>query len=125
MADVNFDASITLLPSAARTAEATAKILTNKSGFTGLYVLIDVTLDPALAIITPTIEIYDQTSETWFVIGTGTAIAATGQFILRLSPHLVAAADIFQEHLGYVWRVGFAHTDTDSITYSAHAILVN
>jgi len=111
-----------ILPSAARTTEQLVEN-TNTKG-RGIHLTIDVTLDPALASITPSIEGKDPVSGKFYTILTGTAIAATGTFILRVFPGATAAADIANDILPATWRFKMAVADTDSMTYSVGASVI-
>ena len=116
---------IILLVSAARTAEIESAEQTNTRG-KGLHVIIDVTVDPALASITPKIQGKDPASGKWYDICVGVAIAATGTTVLKVFPGItaaanVAASDILPAH----WRFQMAVADTDSMTYSVGATVIN
>ncbi|KKN68670.1 hypothetical protein LCGC14_0448610 [marine sediment metagenome] len=116
---------ITLLASAARTAETESDEQTNTRG-KGLHVIIDVTVDPATASITPKIQGKDPASGKWYDILVGIAITATGMTVLKVYPGIVAvanaaASDILPAH----WRFQMAVADTDSMTYSVGALVIN
>jgi len=114
----------TLLASAARTATANTEV-TNTEGYKGAIVVIDVTVDPASASITPHIEGKDDLSDKWYTILSGAAIAATGTTVLRVFPGATAAANtVANDQLPATWRFRMAVADTDSITYSVNAILL-
>lgn len=119
-----------LLASGARTtAQTVTKDTENKpisnACWRGVEVIINVTLDPASASITPYIEGYDPASASWFTILQGAAITGTGQTILRVHPDLTAAANLVaKDALPFDWRFRMAVADTDSMTYSVGAQLV-
>ena len=114
----------TILASAARTT-AQAVSVTNSNGYKGVIIVIDVTLDPALASITPSIEGYSTLGSDWYTILTGAAIAATGVTVLRAFPGAVAVANQkVDDWLPATWRFSMAVADADSMTYSVNAILL-
>lgn len=115
---------IILLDSAARTAEVESVEQTNTRG-KGLHVIIDVTVDPALAVITPKIQGKDPVSGKWYDILVGLTIDATGTTIIKVYPGIaatlgVAASDILPAH----WRFQMSVADTDSMTYSVGASVI-
>lgn len=115
---------VELLKSLARTAAVNTPDQTN-FGHKGLHLIIDVTVDPALASITPTIQGKDPLSGKYYDLLVGLAIAATGTTVLKIYPGIaatenVAASDI----LPLIWRLKMAVADADSITYSVAAMLV-
>lgn len=113
-----------LLPSLARTASVNSADQTNTRG-RGLHVVIDVTVDPAAASITPKIQGKDLTSGKYYDILTGVAITATGTTVLKVHPGITALANVAANDLLPVnWRVRMEHADTDSITYSVGASVV-
>lgn len=108
----------TVLPSAARTTAQSVDIL-NEAGRKYLHLIIDVTLDPALASITPTIRGKDPVSGKYYDLLVGAAIAATGTVILKIGPALTAAGNLVaNDFIPRSWNFEMAVADTDSITYS-------
>lgn len=107
-----------ILPSAARTTAPT--ISTFQVGRVGgLIVVIDVTVDPASASLVFDIEGVDAFSGKFFNILTSAAIAATGTTVLRVSPHLTAAANLIaKDVVPPAFRMVATPADTDSMTYS-------
>jgi hypothetical protein len=115
---------LTLLASAARTATVNTEV-TNTPAYRGVIVVIDTTVDPAAASITPHIEGYSTLGDDWYTMLTGAAIADVGVITLRVYPGAVAAANtVADDWLPPTWRFRMAVADTDSITYSANAILL-
>ena len=113
-----------MLPSAARTAATTSEVITN-SDYRGCHIIIDVTVDPASASITPTIQGYDTVSGKYYTLLVGNAIAAVGTTVLRVYPGLTASANVTaNDILPSKFRVSMAVADTDSMTYSVSASLV-
>ena len=116
--------NLVLLSSAARTAAITSADITN-SEYRGCHVIIDVTVDPASASITPTIQGLDSVSGKYYTLLTGSAISAVGTTILRVYPGLGASANaIANDILPNKFRISMAVADTDSITYSVAVSLV-
>ncbi len=118
--------NIVLLASAARTAATTSSIETViNSDYRGCHIIIDVTVDPASASITPTIQGYDTVSGKYYTLLVGNAIAAVGTTVLRIYPGLTASANVIaNDILPSKFRISMAVADTDSITYSVSASLV-
>lgn len=113
-----------MLASDARTAAETSDDITN-SGYRGCHIIIDVTVDPATASITPTIEGKDSVSGKYYTLLVGSAISAVGTTILRIYPGLVVSANLtVNDILPNKFRVSMAVADTDSITYSVAVNLV-
>lgn len=112
--------NIELLPSAARVATPTAKLMPNVD-MVNLHLVIDVTVDPAAATVTPAIEALDPVSGKYYpLLVSPTAVTAVGTTVYRVgeSEAIVAglsATSMIPRDL----RFSFAHTDADSITYSA------
>lgn len=108
----------TILPLLARTTAQSIDIL-NEAGRKYLHLTIDVTVDPALASITPTIRGKDPVSGKYYDLLVGAAIAATGTVILKIGPALTAAANLVaNDFIPRSWNFEMAVADTDSITYS-------
>lgn len=108
-----------LLASAARTALIASADQQN-SFHRGVRVFIDVTLDPAAAAITPTIQ--GKTAQgDYFTLLAGSAISAVGNTELVIHPEMTAVNNLVAKApLGVVWRLSIAVADTDSMTYSAY-----
>ena len=106
----------TLLASAARTTTQTVEI-TNKHS--GAHIIIDATVDPATASVTPTIDGFDPASGKWYNILTGAAVTAVGTTVLTIHPWITASANVkANDFLPEVFRVVMTVADTDSLTYS-------
>lgn len=108
-----------LLASAARTALIASADQQNPF-HRGVRVFIDVTLDPAAAAITPTIQ--GKTAQgDYFTLLAGAAINAVGNTELVIHPEMTAVNNLVAKApLGVVWRLSIAVADTDSMTYSAY-----
>ena len=116
--------NLVLLSSAARTAATTSTDITN-TDYRGCHIIIDVTVDPASASITPTIQGLDSVSGKYYTLLVGSAITAVGTTVLRIYPGLVASANVtVNDILPNKFRVSMAVADTDSITYSVSATLI-
>ncbi len=113
-----------LFASAARTATENSPDQQNIEA-RGLHVIIDVTLDPALASITPHIQGKDPASGKYYDLLVGVAITATGTTVLKVYPGIAVAANAAaSDIMPKTWRVRMVHVDADSITYSVGAALV-
>lgn len=110
-----------IFASAARTATVSATISTRSSQ--GL-IFIDVTA----AAVTPSVVftiagVCPSEKSTEYTILTSAAITGTGLTVLRISPHLTAAANtIAKDILPQAIKVTATHADTDSITYSVYFV---
>lgn len=115
-------ASITVLASAARTATPTVDTFHIGGGCDELIVIIDVTAVTATPSVTFTIQGVDPVSDaTWDILASA-AVTADGTTVLRVSPHLTAAANtIAKDIVPAFFTVAAAHLDGDSITYSVAA----
>jgi len=92
--------------------------------FSDIAVIIDVTVDAASGSITPSIEGYDEASGKWITLLTGAAIAATGQVVLEVGPHMADSSNLKRQMaLPHQVRFDMAVADTDSMTYSVGAWL--
>ena len=115
--------NIEVLPSAARTATLNSDDLDCQGR--GVHVIIDVTVDPALASVVPKIQGYDPTSGKYYDLLVGVAITAVGTTVLKVYPGIAAAANVAaSDVVPPVWRVRMEHADADSITYSVSAMVV-
>lgn len=113
----------TVLASAARTATANTQF--TNTGYKGALIVIDVTLDPSTASITPHIEGYSTLGNDWYTILTGSAIADVGVTVLRVFPGATAVANLVSDDwLPETWRFRMAVADAESMTYSVNAILL-
>ena len=117
--------TITVYPSAARTADPTVVDLPNSTG-RGLHLVIDVTAVTATPSVVFTIKGKDPVSgKVWTVLASA-AVTATGTTILKVYPGLTAAANAAaNDVLPPTWQVTAVHGDADSITYSVTAQMVD
>lgn len=110
-----------IFASAARTATPTPANIAVRSA-QGLF-FINVTAVTATPSVVFTISGISPNGSTLYTILASAAITATGLTVLRVSPHLTAAANtIAKDILPAAIRVAAAHGDTDSITYSVHFV---
>jgi len=108
----------TLLSSAARTAAISSAEVSAEEVLSSEFVF-DISLDPASASITLTIEGKDPLSGNWYTILAGAAKAAVGTTVMRVGPSIIAAANVAANAiLPAKFRVSVAVADTDSMTYS-------
>ena len=108
----------------ARTATLNSDDQVNHNG-RGVHIIIDVTVDPALASIVPKIQGYDPTSGKYYDLLVGVAITAVGTTVLKVYPGIAASANVAaSDMVPPVWRVRMEHADADSITYSVGAVMV-
>lgn len=112
-----------IFPSAARTATASATLVTDSMH--GLF-FINVTAVTATPSVTFTIAGISPVGDVAYTILASAAITATGLTVLRVSPHLTAAANtIAKDLLPSAVKVTATHGDADSITYSVSYIGMN
>lgn len=112
-----------IFASAARTATESATIICNRSS--GLF-FINVTAASATPSVVFTIAGLDPVGSTAYTILTSAAITGAGLTVLRVSPHLTAAANtIAKDLLPNALKITATHADTDSITYSMSYIGVD
>lgn len=118
---------ITLLASSARTVLQSVEVpFDGGDNPEALVFSWDVTVDPSSASLTPSIQSYDDASDTWTTILTGAAKAATGFYQLKMGPHLVAAANLVAKiEIGARIRYLIAVNDSDSMTYSVGVEVIN
>lgn len=119
---VNPGDSIEVLASTARTATPTVDTFELGGSATGLILVIDVTAASATPSVVFTIQGYDMvSSKTWTVLASA-AVTGTGTTVLRVSPHLTAAANtIAKDIVPAAFTLSAVHADADSITYSVAA----
>ena len=114
----------TILPSAARTTLQSVTV-TNSAGYRGVIIIIDTTVDPSTASITPSIHGVSTLGSDDYTILTGAAIADVGVIVLQVYPGAVASANLIaQSWLPPSWKFKIAVADAESITYSVAAILL-
>lgn len=106
----------------AKTADLTVNLST-PTGITGALIVINVTVDPGTASVTPTIRIRDEDGNYDEVYWTATAaIAAVGDFSYIFYPGVTAAdVDITEEISAPIpaeWQMFMNAADTESLTYS-------
>lgn len=122
---VNPGDSVSVLGSAARTATPTIDEFELAGTSSGLVVVIDMTAVTATGSVTFTVKGYDVVStKTWDIL-VSAAITATGTTVLRVSPHLTAAANtIAKDIVPAVFTVTAVHVNGVSMTYSVGAQVV-
>ncbi len=119
------NSTIAVLTSAARTATTNSDDFENHCS-KGLHLVIDVTAATATPSIVVTIQGKDYLSGKYYTILASAAITGTGTTVLRVFPSATAATNLVaNDFLPYNWRVAVTHADTDSITYSIAASLLD
>jgi hypothetical protein len=113
-----------IFPSLARTATPTPATIACASG-QGLF-FINVTAVTATPSVVFTISGVSPNGDALYTILASAAITGTGLTVLRVSPHLTAAANtIAKDILPQSIHVAPVHGDADSITYSMHFVGVS
>lgn len=116
--------SFVSLASAARTAAVTGVDVASNSA-DGVRVILDVTVDPAAASITLTIQGKDPISGSYYTLLTGAAVAGVGTTTYTVYPPITAVANVAASAvLPSVFRINMAVADTDSMTYSVNYELI-
>jgi hypothetical protein len=117
----NFDrqrnnSEITVLASAARTADTNSPDQTNYN-WRGGHIIINVTVLTTSVI--PTIKGKDPISGTYYSLLVGSSIASTGITILKIYPGILAVANAAaSDILPRTWRLEMDHLDATTMTYS-------
>lgn len=107
-----------IFASAARTATVAATIAARSTQ--GLF-FINVTAVTSTPSVVFTIAGVSPNGDVAYTILESAAITGTGLTVLRVSPHLTAAANtIAKDMLPSGLKITATHADTDSITYSMH-----
>lgn len=117
----NFDRArnnteLTLLSSAARTADTNSSDTVNYN-WRGGHFVINITVLTTSVI--PTIQAKDPISGTYYSLLVGASIAATGITILKVYPGIVAVANASaSDVLPRTFRISMDHLDATTMTYS-------
>lgn len=117
---------VEVLASGARTATPTISPIDMRK-HRGLILVIDVTVDPASASITPVILAQDsETNDASYSWLTGSAINSVTSVMLIVHPNVTAAANLVAQGVfPDEALVTMTHADADSITYSIGAWLLD
>ena len=123
----------TVLSSAARTATTSSSDYTNLSenlNVRGAYITLDVTAISGSPSIVLSIQAKDYTSGKYeSVLTASAAVVGTGTHTYLVYPGAgSAAADVTQSvsfPLPPMWRITVTHANTNTITYSVNALLLN
>ena len=116
---------ITVLASAARTAQADSADLTNFNS-KGILLTVNVSVDPGTASITPNIQSKDPVSGNYSIIWTAAAaLVGTGTTTYLIYPGVIAAdfdgTEAVSIALPRTWRFRMTVADAESMTYSVGA----
>ncbi len=115
---------ITVLASAARTAAVDTSDFTN-TNHRGVTVVVDVTVDPASAAVTFTIQGKDTLSGSYYTLLASAALAAVATTDLVVYPGCVAVTNrVANLPLPRIWRVSITVGNSNSFTYSVGASLI-
>lgn len=117
------NSNLRLLALAARTGASKSETYSNPD-YKGLHLLINVTVAGASGGITPTIQGYDDFTQTYYDLLVGPAITTTGTKVLKIYPGIATVVGgAANDFLPQKWRVSMAVGDTSSFTYSVTANL--
>ncbi len=109
---------IEVFASGARTASPDPVIVPTE-GAAGVYIVVEVTADPASASVVFNFDLYDPPSETDVTILDSAAVNSVSSNIYKISPALTASANLTSdEHVPPLLKISPVHADSDSITYS-------
>jgi hypothetical protein len=117
--------SVTLLASAARTADTTAEFRNHDAR--GIILVVDVTAKGTAPSVTPNIMTKDEADNFDNILWTASAaITATGQYRYIIYPGASggSATQVAGIPLPLEWQLFMDHTNTDSITYSVRGHLI-
>ncbi len=122
--------NVTLLASAARTADVNTEDQHNAHihghPIRGVKVTIDATAIAATPSVVFTIQGKDPLSGQYFTVLASAAVTATGTTVLTVYPGIAASANVAaSDVMPTTWRVNCDHADADSITYSINADLLS
>lgn len=117
--------TVTVLPSAARTATPTVDTFQVAGGeVRGLLLVIDCTAVAATPSVVFTLLGSDPISGKTYSILASAAVTGVGTTVLRVHPELTAAANLIaKDVVPTFFTVTAVHADADSITYSVAAYL--
>jgi len=118
--------SIAVLASAARTTAPDTFEFRDLGRAVGVVVVVDCTAKTSSPSLTVTVSGVDGfTDKTWTLVASA-AITGTGTTILKVRPGITAVSNVsVADVLPPAFRITCAHGNTDSITYSVSAYLVN
>lgn len=89
----------------------------------GGHFVIDVTAGTTLS-LTPTIDAFDDLSQKWYNLLTGTAITAVGTSVLRVYPGFTPSANVTaSDFITPTWRFVMTHGNANAATYTVSARL--
>ena len=111
---------------AARTAETNSADQTNYNG-QALIIIVDISVDPAAASITPELQIKDSISGNYFTVWTAAvALTGVGTYAYLFAPGGAAGSYTEAVNLlvGRTWRFQMNVADADSMTYSVSAVVL-
>lgn len=117
---------LTLLASAARTAETPSPLQTNYNG-QGLIIFVDWTVETDTVTLTPRLEIQDSISGDYFTIWTAAAgLTAIGHAVYLFVPGGAAGSytEAVNLRIARDWRFVMGVGDTDEATYSVSAVVL-
>lgn len=115
------NAEVTVLASAARTANTNSPDLRNLYG-RGVVIVINVTAKGSAPSVVFTVKGKSSLDGAYYTILASAAITNTGTTVLRIYPGLTAAGNLVaSDVLPAVWRVEGVAGNSDSLTYSISA----
>ena len=116
--------AVEVYASAARTATPTAVTLKTRRA-KGLILIVDVSALASTPSVVVTINGIDPVSGNSYNILTSAAITATGTTAIRIGEAIASVANVsIGDLMPQDVLITFTHADTDSITYTATAVLV-
>lgn len=120
--------TVTVYASAARTATPTA-VTVPAGRYNYLHLVTRVTAATATPSVVITVDALDPVSGVYYNLLTSAALTESGvpyTRVLRIGPTIPAAANLAaQDVLPDTLRVTMTHADSDSITYSVSALLMD
>ena len=120
--------TVTVYASAARTATPTA-VTVPAGRYNYVHVVIRATAATATPSVVCTIDALDPVSGVYYNLLTSAALTESGvpyTRVLRVGPTLAASANLIaNDALPDTLRITMTHADSDSITYSVSALLMD
>ena len=117
---------VSLLASAARTAEADSADQVNHNG-SGLLIYVDWTSETDTVTLTPRLQVKDSIGGGYFTVWTAAAnLTATGDYVYLFQPGGAAGSytEAVNLRVGRTWRFQMGVGDADSATYSVSAVVL-
>lgn len=115
--------SQTIFESAEITATTYSSIVSNTPPLTQGHIIVDVSARTSGS-VTPSIEVYNPASDSWYTILTGAAISSVSTVVLKVGPAFTTASNtVVSDILPQTWRVKLTAASSTVLTASVGANL--